>query len=346
MAPNKILICFFSCFLFFSLFVRAQNADDPGDYITNIHKARGDMDSKYMAYIGVAAHGRRARKVEKLRQQVLDNINECRSNTSGIPKYKSDGSLKQGSLDYITTCYRVFNEDYGKIVNMEELAEQSFDEMQAYILLHEKVNEKLTGASNNLEKVTKEFAAKYSVTLVEDKNPLNAKMATAGKLNHYMNNVYLIYFKCNWQYDECIKALNNKKVNDVEQARSSVIRYANEGMQTLDTTKPFENDPSLISACRRALTFYRNAAEKDLPQLTDYLLKEEDFAKTKKAYDMKSDHNKQEVDAFNKSVKEINTAVNTFNQVNTKGNNTRKDVQKDWEDSDKRFADDHMPYYK
>ena len=220
---------------------------------------------------------------------------------------------------------------------------------QIYFLFYfvlEKINEKLEEAENNLQKVTRDFAAKYNVTLVEDKNPLNEKMETAGKLNHYMNNVYLIYFKCNWQYDECIKALNNKKVNDVEQARNSVIRYAKEGMLALDTTKPFENDPTLVNACRRALTFYKNAAEKDLPQLTDYFLKEEEFARAKKNFEAKSDHNKQEVDTYNKSVKDINTAVNTFNQVNAKSNNARKDVQKDWEDSDKRFADEHMPYYK
>lgn len=346
MKPGKIPICIFSFILCFFVTARAQNADNPGDYITSINKARGDMDSKYMAYMSAAAHGRRARKVEKLRQQVLDNINECRSNTSGIPKYKGDASLKQGSLDYITTCYRVFNEDYGKIVNMEEVAEQSFDEMQAYILLNEKVNEKLQSAESNLQKITRDFAAKYNVTLVEEKNPLTEKMEVAAKLNHYMNDIYLKYFKCNWQCDEAVKAMNSKKINDVEQARNSVIRYANEGLQSLDTTKPFENDPSLINACRKALLYYKNVAEKYMPQLTDHFLKDEEFTKAQKAMEAKSEKTKQDVDAYNKLVKEYNASVNKFNQINAKGNNDRKQVQKDWEDADKRFADDHMPYYK
>ncbi|MBS1597907.1 MAG: hypothetical protein JST75_06760 [Bacteroidetes bacterium] len=346
MESKKILVWLSGLVLFFIVNGHAQNANDPGEYISTISKARGDMDAKYMAYISAAAHGRRARKVEKLRQQVLDNISECRSNTSGIPKYKGDGSLKQGSLDYITTCYRVFNEDYGKVVNMEELAEQSFDEMQAYILLNEKINEKLTEAENNLNKATRDFAAKYNVTLIEDKNPLGEKMEVAAKLTHYTNNIYLMYFKCNWQYDEAIKAMNNKKVNDVEQARNAVIRYANEGLQALDTTKPFDNDPTLINACRRALTYYKNIAEKDIPQLTDYFLKEEEFNKAKRNFETKSDRSKSEVDAYNKSVKDFNAAVNKFNQVNAKDNNDRKQVQKDWEDTEKHFQDDHMPYYK
>src|ERR1700683_1456556 len=107
----------------------AQNLENAGDYISAVNKARGDMDAKYMQYLSAAAHGRRARKVEKLRQQVLDNITQSRYSTTDLPKYKGDNSLRQGSIDYIQLCYRVFNEDYKKIVDVEELAEQSVDEM-------------------------------------------------------------------------------------------------------------------------------------------------------------------------------------------------------------------------
>jgi len=51
------------------------------------------------------------------------------------------------------------------------------------------------------------------------------------------------------------------------------------------------------------------------------------------------------VNAYNKAVKEANQSVNTFNQVNTMVNNGRSQVLKDWQDAEKRFADDHMPRY-
>src|SRR5258708_24909824 len=115
----------------------AQDLQNPGDYITAITKARGDMDTKYMQYLSAAAHGRRARKVEKLRLEGLGNITQSKYNTIGLPLYKGDNSLRQGSIDYIQFCYRMFNEHYKKIVNIEELAEQSFDEMQPYLLLQQ-----------------------------------------------------------------------------------------------------------------------------------------------------------------------------------------------------------------
>ena len=337
--------CYISFILLISFFSNAQNLDNPGDYMTAITKARGDMDNKYMQYISAAAHGRRARKVEKLRQQVLDNITQSRYNTIDLPKYKGDNSLRQGSIDYIQLCYSVFSEDYKKIVNVEELAEQSVDEMQAYILLQQKVGERLHEAWATLDKTYKDFAAKYNITITEDKTTLGLKMETAGKLNEYINNVYLVFFKCNWEDGQITTAMNNKKVNNIEQSRNALLNYAEEGMKALDTLRVFDGDPSLANACRQALQFYKKTAENDIPKQTEYYLKQEEFEKTKKSFES-SNHSKDDVDSYNKAVKDMNSTVNLFNQTNTKVNNERNQTVNNWNDAEKKFSDEHMPFYK
>lgn len=324
-----------------------QDLQNPGDYISAISKARGDMEAKYMQYMSAAAHGRRARKVEKLRLEVLDNINQSKYNTIGLPIYKGDNSLRQGSIDYIQFCFRVFNEDYKKIVNMEELAEQSFDEMQAYLLLQEKIEEKLHEASQKLSKTTHDFASKYNVNLIDEKTPLTEKMEVAGNLNRYINSVYLIFFKCNWEDSKLVEAMNAKKVNDVEQARSALLSYANEGLKGLDTLRTFENDGSLSTTCREVLEFYKKAADKDVPKLTDFFLKQEEWEKIKKTFDDKpaGQRKQPDIDAYNKGVKDINDAGKSFNQTNETLNKGRTQALNDWNSAEKKFADTHMPYY-
>ncbi len=161
------LIFLLIAFVSISITSKGQAIENPGEYMTAVFKARAEMDQKYMQYLSAAAHGRRARKVEKLRAEVLESINQSKYKTTDLPKYKGDNTLRQGAIDYITLCYRVFNEDYKKIVDMEELAEQSFDGMSAYLLLQEKIGEKLNEASSQVQKVSKEFAAKYNVKIDE-----------------------------------------------------------------------------------------------------------------------------------------------------------------------------------
>ena len=327
--------------------VKAQDLDNPGNYIGAINKARGDMDTKYMQYVSYAAHGRRARKVEKLRQEVLDNITQSRYKTTDLPFYKGDNSLRQAAIDYIKMCYIIFSEDYKKIVNMEDLAEQSVDEMQAYLLLQDMVNQKLHDAWSALDKATTDFAAKYNVTLSRDESPLGAKMQSADHLEKYVNSVFLAFFKCSWEDEQMVKAMNDKKVNDLEQARNALSSFAVEGLKSLDTIKPYESDASLVAACRKALQFYQKAADKDVPKLTDFYVKQEEFEKLKKSMETKgSSRTKDDVDAYNKAVKDFNGSVNAFNQTNQQLNAERSEAINTWNDTEKKFNDEHMPHYR
>jgi hypothetical protein len=346
MNRNFTLKLTFATFLFISLSATAQNPDNPGDYMTAMVKARGDMDSKYMQYMSAAAHGRRPSKVEKLRQEVLDNITNSRYKTTDLPIYKGDNSLRQSSIDYIQLCYNVFSQDYQKIINMEELAEQSVDEMQAYILLQQKIDEKLEEGYAVLDKVTHEFAGKYNVNLVSEQTPLTAKLAEASKVNAYSNVVYIIFFKCNWEDQQMVKAMNDKKVNDAEQARSALLSYANEGLKELDTIKPFEGDPSLVNACKHVVTFYQQAAQNDMPKLTDFYVKKEEFDKLTKDFNAGSNHTKDDVNTYNKAVKDFNNSVNAYNQTNNKVNNGRTQAVNEWNNAEKDFQDQHVPHYK
>jgi hypothetical protein len=339
-------------FFLFTVSAAAQDSktpdlSNPGGYMTAISNARGDMDTKYMQYVSAAAHGRRARKVEKLRQEVLDKITDSRYKTTDLPLYKGDNSLRQASIDYIQVTYNVFAEDYKKIVNIEELAEQSVDEMQVYLLLQDKVNERLNEAYNTLNTAMKSFAAKYNVTLTEESSPLGEKLATADKLDKHINTVYIAFFKCNWEDNQMVKAMNDKKLNDMEQARSALSSYAVEGLKGLDTVKPFEGDASLIAVCRKALLFYQKAADKDVPKLTDFYVKQEEFDKIKKTFDAKgSGRTQTDVDTYNKAVNDLNASLKGFNQTNQQVNTGRTQTLNDWTSTEKSFADQHMPHYR
>lgn len=343
---SLVIILSFSFFAFNKAI--AQNLNDPGDYMSAFTAINSEMNASYMAYVSQAAHGHRARKLEKMREKVLETITNSRYKASGLPIFKGDNSLRKGCLDYMQVCYNVFNDDYKKLVNIEEIAEQSFDEMELYLLLQEKTSEKLHEAYTTMDSAYNMFAKKNNVKIIESKNELSQKMEEASGLRNYHDKVYLLFFKCNWQDGKLTEALNSKKINDVEQARNSLIRYATEGLSVLDTLKSYKSDPSLAMACRRALQFYKKEAEQDIPKQTEYLLKNENFEKIKKSFNAKSPNQrtKEEVDAYNKAVKEINNAVAVSNEAGNKNNEGRNQVIDNWNEAEKNFNDAHTPYYK
>jgi chromosome condensin MukBEF ATPase and DNA-binding subunit MukB len=91
------------------------------------------------------------------------------------------------------------------------------------------------------------------------------------------------------------------------------------------------------------LTFYKEEAEKNYQVFIDFQLKSDNFNKIKAAMDAKSasSRTQQDVDAFNKAVKEFNQAVNELNQKNNSLNDTRSKLLNNWNSTADKFTSSH-----
>lgn len=344
---RTLLRCFLSFFILTLVHTaKAQNTEDPGAYMTSLSEPLTEMNKTYLQYVSAAAHGRRARKLEKMRAQVLEKISNTQSKVMDLPNYKTDKTLRQSTIDYLKLLYAVFNDDYGKLVNIEEIAEQSIDEMQAYLLLKEKTAERLNKGYETLAMAQKGFAATHKVQLIETQTELGDKMSKASAVSNYADDIYIQFFKCNWQDSKVVEAMNKSKVNEVEQARNALLMYANEGLAVLDTMKSFNGDEMLKNACRTALMGYKQMAEKLYPKAAEFYLANEKFTKLKSNMDaMGNSRTKQDVDAYNAAVKTINQQNGAYNQMNAEANAQRSAAIDLYNKANSSFNDKHTPHY-
>ena len=305
-----------------------------------------ELSKKYLDYMTQVAHGNRARKMEKKRQELIGQIRQSLNEANRLRPYKGDASLRNAYKVYWDILYKVFNEDYHKIVNMEEIAEQSYDMMEAYLLAQEKAGEVLSDAQDKIEPVYNEFAAKNNVRLIEGgDSKLEKKMRQVSAVNAYYHDIFLIFFKSHKQEAYVMDAVARKDLNGIEQNRSTLLKYASEGLERMDTIKAFKGDGSLATACRKVLEFHKLEAEKQLPGLNDYLLKNDEFEKIKKAFDAKpaNKRTKADVDAFNKAVNEVNAALESSNKVLVAMNAGREKALDQWNSTRQRFMEAHIP---
>lgn len=337
--------------LLFSLFLLcgnlfSQDAEDPGAYMSQISKPQLAVAQKYISYMSAVSHGKGSRKSDKRREDLLNTINEVRMKINDLPSFQNDKSLRDATVDYFKLLYSVMNDDYAKVINMEEIAEQSYDAMEAYMLAEEKVNEKLSEAQDRRFLAEKAFAAAHNVKLLSAKDELGEKMETISRVTNYYHQVYLVFFRASKQETYLADAVTAKNLNSIEQSRSALLKYAEEGLQKLDTMKPYNGDNSIITNCRAALRFFKDEAGDKTDVVTDYLIKSEEFQKLKKAMDEKpnNERTKEVVNNFNKSVNEINKSAEHYNKVNKDLNTKRDEVYNNWNNGVKTFFDTQMPY--
>ena len=330
--------------ILFSFHSFAQPYETAVDYMDHISKANMVITEKYLVYLSGMSHGKSARKVEKRRMELVQLISNTRFDIRGMPPYKGDKSFRDTTVAYLKILDNVFNEDYGKIVNMEEIAEQSYDAMEAYMMAKDKATEKLHEASEKQHEMQKQFAAKNNVTLIESQSEMDAKMKSATDIMNHYDEVYLVFFKSYKQEGYLIDAMNQKNISSIEQNINSLKKFTEDGMAKLKEMKGYNGDASLIIAGRNMLSFYKTEAAK-ASYMTDFFLQEESFNKLKKQFDAKpgSRRTKQDVDQFNKAVNDINAASKNFNTNNADFNKQRSAGLDGWDKAVKNFLDNYIP---
>ncbi|MCW3126893.1 MAG: hypothetical protein JWO03_2551 [Bacteroidetes bacterium] len=326
---------------------RAQQSNKALDYMAKVTDGQRQITSEMLGYVSAVAHNKSAKKVSKQRSEAMAAISSARAKALHMSDFEGDSALRVASYNYFNICYIVMKEDYGKIMDLEEISEQSYDNMEAYIKAQEVANEKRNEAFDKADREIKAFAVKHNINLTEDKSEEGKQSEIVSNVTKYYNKVYLTFFKCNSDENYLIKAVDKKDINGVEQNKNALIKHTDEALPKLTEIGNFENDASLINSCKKLLDFYKIEAEKKTPTLTDFIVKSDNFQKLKTAMDKKGSGGSQsEVDEFNKSVKDMNGAVVVYNKTNNELNENRSKLINDWNNAYMAFMSKHIPHHK
>ncbi|MFN6945909.1 MAG: hypothetical protein ACK4ND_13255 [Cytophagaceae bacterium] len=344
---KKLLTQITLIFLFITCFQQgyAQQTGNAGAYMTQISENHRDITKDFLSYTSAVAHNKSARKIENRRQKMMQTIQDAIKNIRNLKPYGEDASLRDSAVSYLKMTYIILNEDYGKIMDLEDVAEQSYDAMEAYMLAQEIANEKIKEAQENLNLTEKAFAASHNVNLIESSDDkLSQKMEQTGKVNRYHREIYLIFFKSYKQELYLLDAINEKNINAIEQNKNALLKYAQEGIDKIVKLQAFNADNSLLIACKQLLEFHRDECNK-MSNITDYFIKDEEFHKLKKAFESKkaSDRTKEDVAKYNKAIEDLNKAVNVFNTTNNDLNNKRSKLIGNWNKASQNFLAKHTP---
>lgn len=336
-------ICTILCLSGYTLY----GQKDAVAYLESIGKEFKQISNETWDYTSAAAHGKKARTVENKRKDLVSQITKSITKIKSMPGYEGNTAYRDSAVAYLKLNQLVINEDYAKIVDMEEIAEQSYDAMEAYMLAKEKADDKLQAAGEMIEAQEKKFAADNNITLLEGQDKISKKLAEAGKVYKYYNPIYLIFFKSSKQEMYLIDAQNKGDFNAMEQNKNALAQTAAEGKKKLAEIKDYKGDNTVKAACLEMLTFYEKETQK-FGDISNYYIQKDKFEKLKTSFDSKSQsqRTKKDVDQYNAAIAELNTATNKFNATNQTLNQNRAQLIEKWNNSSEKLIDKFVPKKK
>lgn len=319
-----------------------QNA---GEYLGSFSTSYSQIQQGMWDYTRTISHGKNARKVEKTRLALIASSDAALKQAQKADAFEGSTTYRDSVVAYFKIINLVLKEDYAQLVDMEEVAEQSYDLMEAYMLARELASDKQTEATKMIIEEQRKFAEQHNVTLLETSSDLDKKMEVASQVYDHYNEVYLIFFKSYKQELYLMDAIGRQDVNAIEQNREALKATVAEGREKLKNVKLYQSDNSVITASNELFDFYETEASKGMDVVLDYFLKSENFQKVKAGFDAKKekDRTQADVDAYNKAVNEMNEAVNAYNAQNEKFNNQRGKLVDNWNKVAQNFTAKHVP---
>jgi hypothetical protein len=324
----------------------AQDFKTPVDFLSFIGKEQENITKATWKYTSAVAHSKNARKIDNTRKLLLKSIATSTAKIKQLKNgYNGDIEFRDQVLTYLQFVENNMNQDYAKIIDLQEVAEQSYDFMEAYITARDLVNQKLNEEFNKVSAEQKVFADKYKINLIGDETELGKKMKISGEVFDYHTDMYLIFFKTNITDLLLSEAIQAKDLALIEQHSNSLGLYASEGLEKIKTIEAYKKDVTLQNATKTAMEYYKKQSETFSPKIVNFLMFQEKFGNAKKSLESKSkkELTQEEVDNYNTMVKQTNKEVDLYNKTNEANYKEKSVVINNWNNSAENFIAKHVP---
>lgn len=329
-----------------SLTAFAQEFKTPLEYLSYISKEQENISKSTWKYTKAIAHSKSARRIDNTRKQLVKTMDIAIQKISNLKNgYNNDIDYRDEVLKYINLVRSSINDEYDKIIDMQEVAEQSYDFMEAYIMARDRVNQKLDTAFEEVSLAQKNFALKYKIQLLDNETDLGKKMKISNEVFDYHTDFYLIFFKSNITDLLLSKAIETKDMNAIQQHASALSSYTNEGLEKLKSKTAYNKDDSMIKITQKTLEYYSNYTEKFIPNTINFLMLQENFEVAKKNIESKSkkDLTQPEIDNYNNLVKQINKETQNYNNSINANNQAKANAINNWNNTSEFFISKHVP---
>lgn len=340
----KFRICFILLLLSIITFSNAQNFKTASDYLDFVGKEQTSISKSMWNYTKAVAHSKNDRTIRGKRNVIIKTVERAILKINKAQGYDGD-DYKNKVLKQLNFNLDLLNHDYAKIVDMKEVAEQSYDLMEAYMLAQELADKKMEEAQQQYEIDFYAFAEKHNINILESDSDLSKKMEISNKVFKHYNELYLTYFKVYINEVHLLDALKASDVGAIEQSANALAQTANEGLTNLTTLKLYKGDKSIINITKELFDFFKDEAEIKTPKLIDFLLLNDNFETIKSTLDKTPERKrtKKQIDNYNEQVKLLNNGVKDYNKINADLNKKRTLLINKLNAANERFLAKHIP---
>lgn len=251
-----------------SISLSAQTLSDPIEFHNFLAEEQNKITLLHMDYVSYSVHSDDYLATEKLRLEVIQQLESSRKKIEGITASKGDEKLKTVSLEVLNLYYETFTIELNEANLLKKDSRSSFEAMEKYFKAQDKAEAKLDHATTKFEIAQENFARKHKLKMAETDARASRKLRRIGEVNDYTRMLFLMYFKVSKSNASFRDALKDQKAHLMEKYRRELLGNASEVIAQLKSQKDFYGDKKTLESTKTLIRFYQQLAGKDYAELT------------------------------------------------------------------------------
>jgi len=321
-----------------------QKFQTPTEYVSYIKDQENNISKSTWKYTSAIAQKNWV-KIEECKEKLIKDIQVAKKKIGKLKEgYNGDVAYQNQILYYFDLCEKSLTEEYGKIIDLNDLAEQSNDAMDAYMQLDELVNAKLDAENEKVLATYKSFAEKYNVALTE-KSEWSQKISVYNQVCAYFNEINLLCFKVNFTDENLSKAILNADLGAIQQNNNILVQYSDEGLSKLETIQPYDGDYSVINSATKVFEYYKKQGQEYIPSVIGFFMSLDKFKNARTTLQSKSKEEKsqEEKDNYTAILKNLENELVAIRKVIYNNEKNKNELLSQWKATGQDFIVRHIP---
>lgn len=317
------------------------------DYMNFISRQQVLIVKSSWRYTQAVAHSKNDRTIEKKRDILIRSIDRAIMKITKAQGFEGETEYKEKVLQNLQINKSLLLDEYSEIIDMQAVAEQSYDAMEAYILAQELADQKMAEAQKEYEENFYAFAKKHEIEIYDGQSELGSKMEISNAVFDYHNDLYLIFFKVYFNESNLLEAIGKKDISAIRQNINALKLAVEEGLEEIDKKPLYKKDDRIAKATKEVFQIHLTEANNTIPQILDYLVLDEDFEKIKTAIEKtpEADRTQEQIDRYNAKVDELESKRELVNKTIDQLFKERNKKLERLDKANAKFLDKHVPKY-
>ncbi len=322
----------------------AQNTEEALHHLELVTASLEKFRAETWNVLRLTAQNRSSSELDFKINAVADKIEATRRTLVDADGYYNDLSAKVAVTVFLKTAHRILTDDYQQIKRLEQSSQQSFVNMEKYLNVQNKANERLSEAGERLDDELKRFAERYDIEVTEKKSPLSAKIEMASQGMAYYNQVYLSFFKVHDQKLKLYTALSAQDLDAIEEELALLESYCAESIGRLQILGSFMDDSSLNVAATDIINQMKSEAQETFPAALRAIEKRQIFLMAQGVFDAipEKERTQEDIDHLNSVIDPLNKAIENQNEKFTLAEEKRETLFTNWNQQIAKFFSTYL----